>query len=191
MNVQAADIIVCGKPMKDCLIDIESFHGFVAPGLVLGAFMVDWAQELVGSEVEKDAVVETRRCLPDAIQIFTPCTYGNGWMKVLDWGKFALSLYDKKTLDGYRVWFDLDKARQFPDIYNWFMHLVPKKELPLDTLVGAMMEAKRDILSSRKIRVKPFWKKEKDKTQICSGCGEAYPVKHGNQCLTCQGQGYY
>jgi formylmethanofuran dehydrogenase subunit E len=98
---------VCGRSVDDFLKTIERFHGWAAPGVVIGGFMVDWAQELLGHEVEADAIVETRHCLPDAVQLFTPCTCGNGWLKILDWDKFALCLYDKKTLNGYRVWMDL------------------------------------------------------------------------------------
>lgn len=191
MSTETSDIQVCGRSVKECLIDIEAFHGFTAPGLVLGAFMVDWAQELLG-DGEADAIVETRHCLPDSIQIFTPCTFGNAWMKVLDWDKFALSLYDKKTLAGYRVWLDLEKARQFPNLYNWYMHLVPKKELPLEVLLETIIEAKRQALSSCAIRVTSFYGPvKKGNIEICSGCGEAYPTAQGPQCLACQGQGYY
>jgi len=82
---------------------IEQFHNWKAPGMVLGLFMVDMARELLGPGVEADAIVESRHCLPDAIQLFTPCTVGNGWLKVLDWDKFALSFYDRIKLKGYRV----------------------------------------------------------------------------------------
>jgi len=34
--------------------------------------MVDWAIERIGNDIEADAIVETRHCLPDAIQLFTP-----------------------------------------------------------------------------------------------------------------------
>ncbi|RLC00318.1 MAG: tRNA CCA-pyrophosphorylase [Deltaproteobacteria bacterium] len=192
MNAETSDIQVCGRSVKACLTDIEAFHGFTAPGLVLGAFMVDWALELLGDDVEADAIVETRHCLPDAIQIFTPCTFGNGWMKVLDWDKFALSLYDKKKLTGYRVWLDLEKARQFPNLHNWYMHLAPKKDLPLEALVETVINANRDALSCRPIRVTRFHGPiKKGNIEICAGCGEAYPSAQGSQCLTCQGEGYY
>ncbi|MGA9538924.1 MAG: formylmethanofuran dehydrogenase subunit E family protein, partial [Desulfobacterales bacterium] len=92
--------IVCGRDLTECLRMIEKFHGWQAPGLVLGLFMVDLAQELIGIDTEADAIVETRHCLPDAIQLFTPCTVGNGWMKILDWDKFALSLYDRRERNG-------------------------------------------------------------------------------------------
>ncbi len=98
--------------------------------MVIGGFMVDLAQEHIGPGVEADAIVETIHCLPDAVQILTPCTFGNGWMKVVDWDKFALTLYDKKKLEGVRVWLDLEKTRRFPDVYNWYMRLVPKSGSP-------------------------------------------------------------
>jgi formylmethanofuran dehydrogenase subunit E len=182
--------------MEDFLQEIEGFHGWKAPGLVLGGFMVDWAQELIkldfGPDVEADAIVETRHCLPDAIQLFTPCTIGNGWLKILDWDKFALSLYDKRKLLGYRVWLDLDKTRRFPNLYNWYMRKVHKKDLPLEVLLEAILEAHRSALSYQAVEVTKFSEPLKKGTiEICSGCGEAFPVKQGDQCLTCQGDGYY
>ena len=95
--------IICGQSVERFLEEIKAFHGFIAPGTLLGGFLVDWARELVGTDVEYDAIVETSHCLPDVVQLFTPCTVGNGWMKVLSWDKFALSLYDRRKLTGYRV----------------------------------------------------------------------------------------
>ena len=72
------------------------FHGWLrSPGFVLGVIMVDLAEKLLGPRNLIDAVVETKACLPDAIQLMTSCSYGNGWMRVKDWGKLALTLYDK------------------------------------------------------------------------------------------------
>jgi formylmethanofuran dehydrogenase subunit E len=142
--------------------------------------------------VEADAIVETTRCLPDAIQLFTPCTYGNGWMKVVDWDKFALTLYNKKTLEGIRVWLDIEKSRRFPDIYNWYMRLASKGDLPLDVLLNSIEEAGRHVLSSAPVRVVRYHGKiKKGKIEICSKCDEAYPAAQGDWCLACQGKGYY
>jgi formylmethanofuran dehydrogenase subunit E len=113
--------IVCGRQLDDCLRMVEDFHGFKAPGVVIGIFMVDMARELIESQVEADAVVETRHCLPDAVQLFTPCTAGNGWMKILDWNKFALTLYDRRELNGFHVWLDLQKAKAYPNLYKWLL----------------------------------------------------------------------
>ena len=161
MNAAMLEQQLCGRDLTKGLRMIERFHGWKAPGLVLGLFMVDLAQELIGIGTEADAIVETRHCLPDAIQLFTPCTVGNGWMKILDWDKFALSLYDRRERNGYRVWFDLIKAQQFPNLYKWFMRLVPKKELPLELLLETIMSAGRSVLSSRAIYVTAYYQRQK------------------------------
>ena len=191
-NSKMFQMTVCGRSLDAFFNDIERFHGFVAPGLVLGGFMVDWARELVGPDVESDAIVETCHCLPDAVQIFTPCTVGNGWLKVLDWDKFALTLYDKKKLKGHRVWLDLEKAALFPNVYNWYMRKIPKKDLPLGVLLEGILNARRSVFSCRPVRVTGHYgKKRKGKINVCSGCGEAYPASQGSRCTACRGEGYY
>jgi len=183
---------LCGKSYEEFMNAIERFHGWKAPGVVIGGFMVDLAQEHIGPGVEADAIVETIHCLPDAVQIFTPCTFGNGWMKVLDWDKFALTLYDKKTLEGVRVWLDLEKTGRFPDVYNWYMRLVPKSDLPLDVLLKSIEGAGRRMLSFAPVRVTRYQgKNRKGEVAICSRCGEAYPTSQGDTCLACRGEGYY
>jgi formylmethanofuran dehydrogenase subunit E len=183
---------LCGRPLEEVLETIERFHGWKSPGVVIGAYMIDLAQECIGPTVEADAIVESRHCLPDAIQLFTPCTFGNGWMKVLNWDKFALTLYDKKSLEGFRVWLDLVKTRKFPNLYNWYMRLVPKQSLPLHVLLESILEAGRSMLSFAPATVTRYFGKEnKLEIGVCSGCGEAYPCRQGNMCLACQGEGYY
>ncbi len=185
-------VLICGKPMDEFLEMVEKFHSWKAPALVIGGFMVDCAQELIGPGIEADSFVETCHCLPDAIQLLTPCTYGNGWMKVVDWDKFALSLYDKKTLHGFRVWLDLVKTRSFPNIYNWYMRLVPKKSIEHKVLLDEIIGAGRSMLSSAPVKITNWYgKKEKGVIAVCSGCGEAYPIQQGEKCLACQGKGYY
>jgi len=98
-------------------------------------------------------------CLPDVVQLLTPCTFGNGWMKVLDWDKFALSLYDKKTLDGVRVWLDLEKTRSYPHIYDWYMRLIPKKSVDHDMLRESIITAGRSMLSRAPVHITQFYGK--------------------------------
>jgi formylmethanofuran dehydrogenase subunit E len=184
--------MICGRTAEGFFQELIRFHGFAAPGLVLGGFLVDWARELVGTDVEFDAIVETTHCLPDVVQLFTPCTVGNGWMKVLDWDKFALSLYDRRKLTGYRVWLDLDKLRSFPDLYNWYMRLVPKTDLPLDVLHEGILAAGRGPLSACAIRVTRLSERhKKQEIAVCPQCGEAHAASQGLKCLACQGKGYY
>ena len=182
----------CGKSLAECIRTIEAFHGWKAPGIILGLVMVDWARELIGSRTEADAIVETRHCLPDAIQLFTPCTVGNGWMKILDWDKFALTLYDRMNRNGYRVSFELDKARAFPDLYNWFMRLVPKNEVPMEILAEIILSADRAVLSARPMQLTDFHQRyKKSEIRVCPTCAEAFAASQGETCLACQGEGYF
>jgi hypothetical protein len=110
----------------------------------------------------------------------------------LDWDKFALSFYDKRTLDGVRVRLDLEKTRSYPHIYNGYMRLVSKKSIDHDVLLDNIIAAGRSMLSRTPVHITQFYgKKENGEIAICSGCGEAYPTLQGEQCLACQGNGYY
>lgn len=184
--------MICGKTPEELLKDIRSFHNFVAPGLLIGAFMVDLAYRRLGENVEADAIVETRHCLPDAVQLFSPCTVGNGWLKILDWDKFAISFHDRHSHEGVRVWLDLDKTTAHPDIGNWFMGRVSKRDLPKDVLISAIFKAGADILSSADIKVVRYASREKKGViKVCNVCHEACAASPGELCFACQGEGYY
>ena len=184
--------LVGGDTLEAALEKIEAFHNWKAPGLVIGLFMVDLAVELTGPDVEADAIVETRHCLPDAVQLFTPCTIGNGWLKVLDWDKYALTLYDRFNSHGVRVWLDPEKAKAFPNLYNWYMRLVSKQDLPLDALLDTIIEAQRACLSTHPVTVTRLnTRQKKGPTALCPECNEAYPISQGTTCEACQGNRYY
>jgi len=183
---------ICGMPLAECLEKIERFHGWKAPGLVLGTFLVDRARSLVDEGVEFDVIVESRHCLPDAVQLFTPCTIGNGWMKILDWDKFALSFYDRRSRRGWRVWLDLHKARAYPDLHRWFMRTVPKKQLPLDVLLPVIIDAGPAVLSEVPVTItRHFARIKKAAINLCPFCGEAFAAAQGKACSACCGNGYY
>jgi formylmethanofuran dehydrogenase subunit E len=174
--------------LKDYFIEGAKFHGNLSPGLVIGIFMVDLAKEILGSPGLVDAVVETQLCLPDAVQIMTPCSYGNGWLRVKDWGKFAITLFDKEKRDGVRVYLDAKKVKSYPQIYQWYMR--GNGKVNTDQVVSEIMEAERAILSWEKVRVK-LPPKEKGPVSICSSCGESYPAGSGELCPRCSGQDDY
>ena len=75
--------------------EVLKFHGHAAPGVIIGGFMVEIARNALPKDTIFDAFSETTQCLPDAIQMLTPCTIGNGWLRILNFGIYALSLYDK------------------------------------------------------------------------------------------------
>jgi formylmethanofuran dehydrogenase subunit E len=188
----ASEDTLCGRPVARALEEITAFHGFRAPGVVIGAVMVDWAREQVGGAVEADAIVETLRCLPDAVQLFTPCTLGNGWMRVLDWDRFALTMYDRAARRGCRVWLDAGKTAGYPAIHDWFLKRVPKGALPLETLLESILAARRAVLSCRSVVVTDFLRRpKKQRVMICPGCGEAFDPRAGDCCKGCMRGGYF
>jgi len=179
--------------VEDYMHLVRSFHGNIAPGLIIGGFMVDLARGGLPEGVLFDAISETRTCLPDAIQLLTPCTIGNGWLKVLDFGRYALCLYDKYQGDGVRVFLDPAKIEDWPEIRTWFFKLKPKAEQDANALRDQIIEAGPEILSVRNVVVDTaaLGKKGKGAIAVCPSCSEAYPVKDGPACLACQGHSPY
>lgn len=89
----------------------ERFHGYAAPGLLLGGYMVALAQRHLPEGTLFEAISETRKCLPDAVQLLSLCSMGNNWVKVRDMGRYAVTLYDKYTGRGVRVSVDVKNSR--------------------------------------------------------------------------------
>ena len=165
------------------------FHGYFSPGLALGIMMVDLAKERLGPCDLIDAVVETKACLPDAVQLMTACSYGNGWMRVKDWGKVALTLYDKRKLDGIRVSVDLEEVKKHPRIERWLMK---SGKVDKEAVTKEVLKAGRSILAWRRVRVAPYKKVKNAPLGICSSCGETHPAADGELCVRCKGgEDYY
>ncbi len=178
------------EQFRDC---ISAFHGYPAPGLFIGAKMVDLALASLPSGCLFDAISETGNCLPDAIQLLTPCTVGNGWLKVFDLGRFAMALYDKHNGEGARVFLSPEKIALWAEIDSWFFKRKPKAEQDTRLLLEEIEQAGERILKMQKIRVCP---EISDKISLgakglCPGCGESYPLKHGACCRACGGQSPY
>ncbi|MFW5501405.1 MULTISPECIES: FmdE family protein [unclassified Maridesulfovibrio] len=168
----------------------RKFHGYPAPGLLIGAYMVEEAKKHLPADTLFDAVVETGKCLPDAVQILTLCSYGNGWMKVIKLGRYALSLYDKYTGKGVRVHIDTEKLENWPEIKAWFLKLKPKKEQDTDKLFAEICEAGPSLCSITPVQISPDFMGHKHMRDIgiCPSCNEAYPLSDGAICRGCQGE---
>jgi formylmethanofuran dehydrogenase subunit E len=189
---QITALTLCGKPGDVFLLALEHFHGDRTPGLILGAIMVDLAFELLGIDSDPKAVVESRDFLPDAVQMLTPCTIGNGRLIILDWNKTALSLFDRRRMAGYRVWLDLKKTRPISSIYAWQMRIPLSGRDAAGGVISDMVRYGRDILSCRAVPVtRAFLTPREDIMGVCPRCDEAYPASQGDCCLACQGESYY
>ena len=179
--------------MKSFLQLVKSFHGNIAPGVVLGGVMVAAARRRLPADVLFDAVSETRNCLPDAIQLLTPCTIGNGWLKVVNLGRFALTLYDKYEGEGVRVYLDPARVADWPEINTWYLKLKPKKEQDPALLLEEIRQAGPKILGWQQVQIRPqlLGKRHRGRIVICPICREAYPAQDGGICQACQGETPY
>lgn len=172
---------------------VHSFHGYTAPGVIIGGFMVNLAKRNLPEGTLFNAICETTVCLPDAIQLLTPCTIGNGWVKIINLGRFALSLYDKDQGNGFRVFLDPKKLDNWSEIKDWFFKVKPKVEQNMELLIAQIKEAGETLCGIHPVQVRPeLLKKEKrGEIVLCPYCQEAYPARDGEVCRGCQGRSPY
>jgi formylmethanofuran dehydrogenase subunit E len=178
---------ICSYGFEDYVEKVRSFHGFPAPGVIIGGFMVDLARKSLPPHGLFDALCETPKCLPDAIQLLTPCSVGNGWLTIVNTGRYALILYDKTTGQGVRVFVDAAKVDRWPEIRNWYFKLTPKEGQNEQNLLGEIRDAGSIICSIREVVVAERFlqKKHRGAFTICPRCNEAYPAADGSFCLGC------
>ncbi len=173
---------------EEFLRKVMAFHGHPAPGILLGGHMVEVAKSHMIEGTLFDVVCETKQCLPDAVQMLTPCTVGNGWLKILDCNIFALVFYDKYTGAGVRVSLDPEKLKAFPVCYEWFYKLRPKKEQDGDTLRAQLLEHGPEMLTVRQVQMHGEVLgrgKGKGPVDTCRVCGEANAASFGERCPLC------
>ena len=174
----------------DFVHQVEKFHGFPAPGVVLGGVMVDLVVKHLPPRILYDAICETDKCLPDAIQLLTPCTIGNSWLEIKPWGRFALALFDKRSGNGIRVCLDAARLEEWPEIKTWYYKLKSKEETDRARLLDAIQKSGYEICRLQDIRVHPdrLIKKTRGKRVRCPQCGEFFPTNETGICAACQGE---
>jgi len=174
---------------EEYLSVVKSFHGYTAPGLAAGGVMVDLALDRMPSGVLFEAICETRNCLPDAVQLLTPCTIGNGRLKIINLGRFALSLYDKHSGEGIRVFVDAQKVRAWPEVEAWLFKLKPKQEQDGQLLLEQIRQAGPELYRIETVLVQPqlLGKHRRGRIGCCNLCGEPYPIDDGAICRACAG----
>ncbi len=97
---------------KELLAFGQKFHGHKCPAMPMGLRVGLAAMEKLGVEHAPDGQLEAileldeehcATCFADGIQVATGCTYGKGNIKRLGYGKWGLTLIDKKTKRAIRV----------------------------------------------------------------------------------------
>jgi len=193
MNTQHTPLTICGRTFEQYAGMVEAFHGHLAPGMVLGGLMVDLAYRHRPQADLLDAICETRHCLPDAVQLLTPCTVGNGWLRVVDLGRFALSLYAKRSGSGVRVSVDASRLAAWPEIEAFLFKLKAKADQDTPVLIAEIIGARSSILALQEVavdldRVRPGRRRA---FAVCPECGEGHPADDGEVCRGCRGDAPY
>jgi formylmethanofuran dehydrogenase subunit E len=151
--------------------------------------MVNKAIQHFPAGVLYEALCETSKCLPDAVQLLTPCTIGNGWLRIISLA-VLLCLFNKDTESGVRVFPDPIKLDTWLELKAWYMKLKTKREQDLNLLISQIKQAGQEILKQQPIRIKPevYRKIGRGPIVLCPVCRETYPAATGRPCLACQGE---
>jgi len=175
-----------------------SFHGFVPPGLLIGVFMVDLALEKLGANLGEKlyAVAETPKCAPDAVQVITSATIGNKQLRIVETGKFSITLNRGSTedrADGIRVYVDATKIRRYPTLNLWYANDPGYERVAeRDRVYDEILEAGRTILSWERVKVsvpkKAVW--QAVECVVCKEMVPDYLIEDG-VCTSCAGTSYY
>lgn len=186
---------ICAYRFDEYADIVKSFHGSLAPGILVGGFMIDLAMNNLPEGDYFDVICETQACLPDAVQLLTPCTIGNGWLRIVDFGRFALIFYNKYSGIGVRIYLDIERLDDWTEIRSWFLKEKPKKEQDLDLLITQIKEAGHRIYGIQRVKLKPEFiegsKKTKKPVAICDLCHEAFKANPDNVCPACRGESPY
>ena len=187
------------KPdLQNEILRLSEFHTYPAPGVLIGAFMVDYALELLGATKGQKlyGVCETPKCLPDALQVMAHITIGNNRLKIVPIGKFAISMNKPSpdtTAEAVRVYVDLGKLKKYPTIDVWYANSPAFNKMTMKgKLFDEIFSAGRKILSSERVCV-TVKQKKKWTSVTCPCCGETVPdyLIEGDKCGACGSMKYY
>ncbi len=187
----------------------QKFHGHKCPAMPMGLRTALAAMKALGVEKAPDgqlmALIEIDEdhcatCFADGIQVATGCTLGKGNIKKLGYGKWGLTLIDKKTQRAVRV---VPKAEaMLKNKQSKFMELrssgVPASQVPAeyaDPLVNMVSNAPDEMLLSIGPVTSYVWKDAPHtfESVVCEACGEMTVernarVKGGKTlCIPCSG----
>jgi len=172
------------------------FHGHKCPAMPMGLRVGSAAMSTLGVERAKDgqllALVEIgvnhcATCFADGIQMITGCTFGKGNLRRLNYGKWALTLIDKKTSRAVRVAVraEMMAANKQTDFFQQYrMKGIPASQVPPEVaqpLVDRVLNAPEDRLIAIG---EVFEYKTQDAPHsfdsfICAICGEMVAEPYG------------
>ena len=139
-------------------------------------------------------------CFTDGVQIVTGCTFGKGNIRKLNYGKWALTLIDKKTARAVRVTPKAEAmaANKQTDFFQKYrMKGIPASQVPEDIvqpLVERVMNAPESQLLQIGDVVEYHWKDPATvfDSFVCDSCGEMTVESYGrilgtkHVCIACR-----
>ena len=183
-------------------------HGHKCPAMPMGLRAGMAALQALGVERAKDgqlvALIEIdsdhcATCYADGIMMATGCTFGKGNIKKLGYGKFAVTLVDRKSKRSVRVVTrnEIIKRNQESEFIQYRKNGVPASQIApelIDPAVEFILQESDEILfkiEPLKETILPAGRPHDFNTQICSVCGEITVeryarIKNGQlMCLPC------
>ncbi len=178
------------KQIKDpeLLSQIEKvvpFHGFLTSGALIGIQMLNIARrELDVRNGERIYVTcETKSCMPDPFQILAGATIGNNGLKIMNFGKMAVTINKQapegaNSIKGIRILLDPEKTKDYPKLHAWFLNT---QKLPHVEVLPILLAAGEKVYSWKFVGIEvPVHKKKR--IQCCKNCGEMF-IQHDNELL--------
>jgi formylmethanofuran dehydrogenase subunit E len=183
-------------------------HGHKCPAMPMGLRAGAAAMNKLRVERATDgqllALVEIGKehcatCFADGVQMITGCTFGKGNIKRLNYGKWGVTLVDKKRQKAVRVVpraeaMEANKATEF--FHSYRMKGVPASQVPPDVvqpLVDRVLGAPEEmLLKVSEVFDQPVTEaKHSFESFVCEECGETVVeeygrLKHGKKvCIPC------
>lgn len=181
---------------KELLETGQKFHGHKCPAMPMGLRAGEAAMKALGAERATDGQLLTlieigddhcATCFADGVQLITGCTFGKGNIKKLDYGKWGVTLVDKKRQKAVRVVpraeaMQANKATEFFQSYR--MKGVPASQVPTEVvqpLIEKVLNAPEEmLLKVSDVFDYPYTEaKPSFDSFVCQACGEMVVERYG------------
>ena len=138
-------IVVTDPGLEACLAKLETLHPQVCPRQVLGVRMGLAAADMLDLRLPRTdkrliAIVETDGCFADGVSVATGCWLGRRTLRLVDYGKVAVTFVDTIADRTVRVWPD-PRVRQIAEDYapaatsRWRAQLLGYQRMPVEQLL--------------------------------------------------------
>jgi formylmethanofuran dehydrogenase subunit E len=188
------------SPLQDLLAKSAELHNHLCPRQVLGVRMGMLAGQLFPLELPQEgkrlfAFVETDGCFSDGVAVASGCWLGHRTMRLMDYGRVAVTFVDTQTEQAVRIWphpqARINARDCEPDARShWHAQLEAYQTLPDDQLLCwqpvALNVSMKQIISRPGVRVHCACCGEEilNEREVISGSGDVL-------CAACAGEAYY